>query len=304
MSAIEPWILFALDATSIQTARNILQKNLTARLSVRGSAYARFLYGLPLSFVLLAGAAGATDVGMPRPETLFYFYVVIGAFTQVVASALFIHLMTHANFAISLTFGKIETVLAAAFSFVVMGDLLSPLGAAGILVSVLGCMVLAAGREHLSLRTMIFALGSRAAAQGIGIGAIYAVTSTVYRAATLSLDGGTPVLNAFYALVWVTSLQAVGFGLYLAMRERAVLLEVFRSWRPSMWIGLTGVTASSCWYAAFAYKETAYVLAVGNFDLVLGYLASRFLYREHTNAVEIAGIVLTMAGIICVAFAR
>lgn len=301
---MEPWVLFTLAAASIQIGRTVLQKNMTARLSVRGSAYARFLYGLPIAVILLAVVHDAAGVPLPTPNAAFIAYVLVGSVFQSISSALFIYVLTHTNLAIGWTLAKTETVFAAAFSFVVLGDRLSPPAAVGMVVTLLGCMVIGAGRQHLSLRNMIVALASRAAAQGMAIGALYAFTSTSNRAATLALDGGTPQLNAVAALACSTVVQMVLFGAYLAIRERGVLREVIRSWRPGFLIGLTAVCASACWFVAFALKETAYVLAVGTADVVLVYLVSRYLYREHTNRVEIAGILITVAGILCVAFAR
>lgn len=305
MSAFaEPWVLFAVGAATIQTVRTILQKEMTARLSVMGSTYARFLYGLPLAFLYLALAAQLTGHSLPTPGAAFFGWVAIGAIAQVIGNVLFITLISHTHFTISATYVKTETVLAAGISFVVLGDVLSPIGVFGVFITVVGCMVLAAGRERVTLAALIRGLGSRAAVQGLTAGAAYAVGSTAYRAATLSLGSDALEFQAVYTLCVVSLTQSVGLGLFLGWRDRSAFVEVFRSWRSAVWIGVTGVTASACWYAAFALQATAYVLAVGQVEVLFAYLASRFRFKEQTRPVEAIGILVTVGGILCVAFAR
>ena len=48
------WIPVTLVASVAQTARNALQKNLTATLGTVGATHVRFLYGLPFAVVFLA----------------------------------------------------------------------------------------------------------------------------------------------------------------------------------------------------------------------------------------------------------
>ena len=185
-----------------------------------------------------------------------------------------------------------------------LGDVLSPLGIFGIFVTVVGCMVLAAGKQHVGAATLVRGLGSRAAIQGLSAGAAYAVGSTCYRAATLSLGTEALEFNAIYCLCWVAMIQSVGLGVVLGLRDPAAVREVFRSWRSSSWIGVTGVTASACWYAAFALQATAYVLAVGQVEVLFAYLVSRYRFREHATTIEAMGILVTIGGILCVALAK
>jgi drug/metabolite transporter (DMT)-like permease len=297
------WIVLAVAAAAIQTVRSVIQKEMAARLSVLGSTYARFLYGLPLAIVFLAAGTQLTGRTLPDPTAVFFGYVVLGALGQVVGNVLFIRLISHANFTISATYVKTETVLAAGISFVVLGDVLSPAGVFGVVITVIGCMVLAAGRDRVGIAALARGLGGRAAIQGLSAGASYAVASTCYRAATLSLGADAPEFNAIYCLAWVSVIQTVGLGLFLGARNPSALREVVRSWRASAWIGITGVTASACWYAAFALQATAYVLAVGQVEVVFAYLVSRFRVRERASVAEGVGILVTVAGILCVAIA-
>jgi drug/metabolite transporter (DMT)-like permease len=300
---LEPWILLTLAASVIQNVRSVLQKNLAAQFSVMGVTYARFLFGFPLAFVFLAVAMQATGSPLPTPSALFFVYAVVGGVCQILGNVVFINLIGFANFTISTTYAKTETVLAALFSFIILSDVLSMLGLGGVLLTFVGVMIIAAGREKLTLRSLAFAIIDKAALYGLAVGATYAVASTCYRAASLSLGGEGFALQAIYTLCWVSFFQCVLMGFWIAAKSPVVLRTIFRHWRKAMWLGLTGMTASACWYGAFASQKAAYVLAVGHVELIFAYLSSRFLYNERTTAVEFGGILLTVVGIMSVVFA-
>ncbi len=57
------WIPFTLLAAAGQTARNAMQRELTAKLGTVGATHVRFLFGFPFALVFLAGVLIAT--GLP-----------------------------------------------------------------------------------------------------------------------------------------------------------------------------------------------------------------------------------------------
>ncbi len=71
-------------------------------------------------------------------------FAVIGAIGQIFGNALFVHLIRASNFTVITTYIKTETVHGAIFTYIVLGDKLSLLGLAGVIVTLLGVIVLAA----------------------------------------------------------------------------------------------------------------------------------------------------------------
>ena len=59
------WIPFTLLAAAGQTARNAMQRELTAKLGTVGATHVRFLFGFPFALVFLAGVFIATGLPMP-----------------------------------------------------------------------------------------------------------------------------------------------------------------------------------------------------------------------------------------------
>jgi drug/metabolite transporter (DMT)-like permease len=298
---MELWVLFTLIGVLIQSTRTVLQKRLIGRLSVAGSTYARFLYGAPVAWLMVAGIAIAAGEALPQPGWMFFVYALAGGLTQILGNAVFIHLIGSSNFAVITTYIKTETVIGALFSFMVLGDRLSPMGLTGVLVTVLGVAVLSTAKTEGGLRRV---LGARDMLYGVGVGALYAVASTSYRGAILSLEAPNLALAALFTLACVSLMQSVGMGLYLRILQPEVLRETFKAWRSAGWVGITGAGASAAWYMAFSLQVTAYVLAVGQVEVLIAYLSSHFLFKERTKGGEIAGILVTLAGIITVVLSR
>ena len=49
------WAVFTLIAAAAQTARNAMQRELTATLGTVGATHVRFLFGFPFALLFLAG---------------------------------------------------------------------------------------------------------------------------------------------------------------------------------------------------------------------------------------------------------
>jgi hypothetical protein len=66
------WAVFTLIAAAAQTARNAMQRELTATLGTVGATHVRFLFGFPFALVFLAGVMFATGYGLPHPLPVFW----------------------------------------------------------------------------------------------------------------------------------------------------------------------------------------------------------------------------------------
>ena len=51
-----------------QTARNAMQRELTASLGTVGATHVRFLFGFPFALIFLAGVLLVTGAALPRPR--------------------------------------------------------------------------------------------------------------------------------------------------------------------------------------------------------------------------------------------
>src|SRR4029078_9197665 len=82
------WAVFPLIAAAAQTARNAMQRELTATLGTVGATHVRFLFGFPFAALSLIGVLIVTGMPLPHTPLSFWPWVLDGAFAQIAATAL------------------------------------------------------------------------------------------------------------------------------------------------------------------------------------------------------------------------
>src|SRR5512143_4267797 len=128
------WAVFTLIAAAAQTARNAMQRELTATLGTVGATHVRFLFGFPFALLFLAGVVTATGAALPKPSVMFWPWVLVGAFTQIAATATMLSVMGQRSFVVAYAYIKTEPVQVALFGLIFLGDNIAPLTAVAILL--------------------------------------------------------------------------------------------------------------------------------------------------------------------------
>ena len=294
------WIPLTIAAAGVQAARTSLQKHLTVRLTVYGATFARFFFGLPMVLAGLAVLISLTGQSVPDPNAVFIGYAWAGGIVQFLGNALLLHLLGLSTFTVGTAYTKTEVIQTVGVSYVVLDEQVEPGGFLGILIAFLGVILMATGRAGLSFRSLAEALKHKPALYGLCVGAFYAIAAVFYRAAALSLDQGDFLLRAITTLAWVTVAQAAVMAVWLRWRSPGMISQVVRAWPIGVWVGFTGIVASALWYSAFTLQNAAYVMALGQVELVFTYVASRFLFHERMTVYEAIGVCATALGILVV----
>jgi drug/metabolite transporter (DMT)-like permease len=284
------WALFTIIAAAGQTARNAMQRELTARLGTVGATHVRFLFGFPFALVFLAAVLVATGAALPRPGLAFVPWILDGAFAQIAATALMLAAMNDRSFVVTIAYIKTEPVQVALFGLVLLGDAVTLPMAIAILIATGGVIV-------MSLRPGALAGGPKATLLGLGAGALFGLSAIGYRGAILSLGLPSYVMAATFTLAVGLALQAVLLSLYLWLRDPQVLTAIFRAWRPSLFAGFMGALASQFWFLAFALATAASVRTLALVEVLFAQAISSFLFRQPVSAREAIGIVLVVAGV-------
>jgi drug/metabolite transporter (DMT)-like permease len=290
---VEIWVALAVSGAFLQNLRSALQKSLTGRLAVLGATYARFLFAAPWAVLAAVLLARADPAGAPGLTGGFVLWALMGAGSQIAGQVLLLRLFTLRNFAVGNAFARTETIQAALIGAVLIGDRLALLPALGILASVAGVVVLSApgglrgGFDH------------RAAALGIASGAAFALSGVAYRAASLGLEGEAGFLTrAAVTLAFVVLAQTLAMGIWMRLRAPGAVTAVLRSWRVAALVGVAGMLASLCWFAAFTLASAAEVKAVGQVELIFSMLTARLAFGERPSRRELGGILLVAGGIV------
>ena len=285
------WVLLSLLAASFQTARFALQKRAAATgLSAEGATLSRFLFASPLA---LAGAAAFLGAGarVGAPDAAFWAWCAFGGLCQVLATVCVVRLFGLRHFAVGMALKKTEVLLTALAGLVLLGDALSP-AAGAFLILGFPALLLLGGKGGDWRR-----LDGRAIGLGLAAGALFALSASSYRAATLALPEGAAGLRALLTLAVVTTMQSVGLSLWLRLRQPGEVGRVLRRWRETAAVGLTSLAGSGCWFWAFALAPAALVNAVGQVELILSLAVGALFFGERPGARALAGMVLLAVSI-------
>ncbi|WP_370282546.1 EamA family transporter [Pseudooceanicola sp.] len=294
---MEPWVLLTFGAVVFQTARFMLQKQLSAAaLSASGATFARFLYSAPLVLAAVPLLLAAKGLDWPAMPPLFWLYAWIGGATQIFATVFVLLIFRSRNFAVGITLKKTEVLLTALVSLVVLGEGVSIPALVAIVVGMTGVLILSNMPEGQGAWWR--RLDSRAALLGIGSGVFFAVSGVCYRGATLQIAVDDPLTRAVVTLAAVGISQLIGMGLWMHLRERGQIGKVVAAWRTAGLIGLASLGGSVCWFTAFTLQNATYVYAVGQSEVILSLLASYVIFRERLSWREGTGIALVSVSVL------
>jgi drug/metabolite transporter (DMT)-like permease len=283
------WPVFTIIAAAAQTVRNATQRDLTQKLGTVGATHIRFLFGFPFAIVFLAVAMAVLAEPVPATSLLFWVWAIGAALAQIAATALMLAAMTERSFVVVYAYIKTEPVQAALFGLVFLGDHLTPVLAAAILIATVGVVVMALKPGA--------AFGLRPTLLGIAAGGMFALSAVGFRGAILTLGLPSYVMAATFTLAVSLVVQATLLSIYLGLRSPDVLRSIIAAWRPSLVAGFMGALASQFWFLAFALATAASVRTLALVEVLFAQGVSHFVFKQPVLLREAVGIVLVVVGV-------
>ncbi len=301
---MELWIPIAIAAAACQAWRTALQQKLKALLSTDGANFVRYLYGAPVSVLMIVLLVTVGGRVLPDWNWAFVGWAALGGVAQIVATSLLIWTFELRNFAVGTAYSKTETVQLALFGTLLLGDHLGLLAWGGIVVCLVGVLVLSTKGDARSLRSIVAGWTQKAAIIGIVAGGIFGVAALSIRQGVLALPSGDFMVRAIFTLALMNTLQTVTMGAWLMLRDPGQIVKVVTTWRSSAFVGLLSVSGSAFWAMGFALQNPALVRALGQVELVFTFIASHFMLHEKPSVGEIIGSVLVVGGVVLVLLGR
>jgi len=284
------WAVFTVAAAFAQTIRNAMQRELTAALGTAGATQVRFLFGFPFALIFVAILVAKTGAPLPRPGWMFWAWVLAGAFTQILATALMLAAMGERSFVVTIAFIKTEPIQVALFGFIFLGDKVTAPMIAAILVATAGVIV-------MSTKPGGMVGGIRPTFLGLASGGAFALAAIGFRGAILSLGLPDYVMAATFTLVIGLAIQSVALSLYLSLWRPTVMFALLRAWKPSLFAGFMGALASQFWFLAFALATAASVRTLALVEVLFAQLVARYGFGQRTTAREAIGMVFVVCGV-------
>jgi drug/metabolite transporter (DMT)-like permease len=291
------WIVFTVTAAFFQTLRNAMQRELTTSLGTVGATHVRFLFGFPFALLSLAGVAIVTGAALPRPGAAYWPWIIAGALTQILATALMLVAMAERSFVVAYAYIKTEPVQVALFGLVFLADTVTLPMAAAILIATAGVVT-------MSVKPGGFTGGLKPTIIGLASGAMFALSAIGYRGAILSLGLPNFVMAATFTLAVGLVMQAAILSLYLWLRQPSAMIAILRAWKPSLFAGLMGAVASQFWFLAFAIATAASVRTLALIEVLFAQIVARVMFGQRTTVRETIGMALVVAGVGLLVFAE
>jgi drug/metabolite transporter (DMT)-like permease len=290
------WVLLALGAGLLQSARNGFARSLVGSISPVLNSWARFSFNLPLSTTLVSILVLAR--GAPLTSPRFYALSFATGLAQLLGSVALIAAFRHQNFAQSIVLHKLEVLFTAVIGAVLFSEAPTGLAWVGILVSVAGVVAMTPG----TVRSR-FGAGS---ALAVAAGLLLAVVGFFLKAAIVELILLNPWVGtgrfvvAAHTLFHVTWMEVLLLTAWLLYARRGELALVPRHWPRMVLQGSFGFSASLGWFWAYSLTFVAYVKAVGQVESVAAVLYSLLIWKESEVSRQVPGMALTLVGIVLV----
>jgi len=288
------WVVFTLLGAAGQTARNSLQRELTPRLGALGATLVRFLFGAPFALAFLGALLLWGHATLPQTSWAFAGWTLLGALTQIAATALMLLTMERRSFVVTVAYLKTEPILVALLGVTLLGDHLTPAMAAAILIAVAGVALISVKPGTLQ------GGGTVPVLLGLSAAALFAASAIGYRGAILALHRADTLLPATFSLAAGLGLQTVLLLFWLLAFQRRTLSALVRLWRPSLLAGFAGAAASEFWFLAFALATAASVRTLALVEVVFAQAVSKFVFKQKTTMAEAFGIALLLAGAVLI----
>jgi drug/metabolite transporter (DMT)-like permease len=291
--ALHAWAVFTVLAAAAQTARNAMQRGLTAQVGVAGASWARFIFALP--FALISASVVMTlEPGTPTLASGYTAWLLLGSLAQMFATGTMLLAMRDRSFVTVIAYTKTEPIQVAVFALVLLGEHLTAVKTAAVLLGTISVMLFSWPRQGGVARDL------RSAGWGLLAGAGFALAAVGYRGAITHMQGVGFVSAATLTLALTLCIQTLLSIVWLVVADRAALRTLFTAWRQSVPAGLAGAVASQFWFLAFALQAAPAVRTLGLVEVLFAQLVSWRVMREKMAAREWLALALLLTALVAI----
>lgn len=247
---------------------------------------------LAAPFLLLA----LIFVPIPRPAPEFYRAFLLALPLEAVASLLYIRALKLSPLSLTLPFLALTPIFLLIVPFLLLGERLTPSGAAGVVMIAVGTYVLNLGKVRDGfLEPFRIVLREKGALCMIGVALIYSITSTLGKQAVVA---SSPV---FFAALYFPALALLLTPVVL-LRSGGELKGMLHSGvlRAALWPALFYAVMVLTHMIAISMTQVAFMISVKRLSLLMGVLYGYFLFKEAGVGGRFAGTVLMLVGVVMI----
>ena len=279
-----------------QTIRSVIQRQSRRQLGIYGSAFVRFIFGLPFSVIILLVVVGGSKVLAFDPATEFFAWLFLASMVQIIFTIVLGYAFRSSNFATAIALSKTDALQAALFEMLLLSLIPDARLAVAISVGCVAIFLIANARSNTDLAG--FLAHKKSLALGLLAGLCLGSCSVFFRLAMDCLGEYDLLERAILTSCLATLIQALLMGGCLMLWRPAELLACMQSWRQSSLAGAIAAGTTFMWFVAFSMMSVASVRMLGQIEIVLSLLFSIYVFKEKVPLLEIAGGVLIALSVI------
>lgn len=266
------------------------------------SPFSRVFLGVPVAALVLAYSLADHPLNIAQiylsAHQDFWFWIVLAAVCQLVATIQQTILVARRNFALGIMYLKIMLPAQAVLGVMLFADSLSVMQWFAVSMATVGVVVMAIGKSTGAGRKLQW--DWRSLSLGSCAGVILAFTGLFIREASEALNvlSLTAFSRGVASLFALASIQLVLCSLAIAWRDTGEFREIYRRTPVVAFTGLTSVAGSICWFVAFSLAPPALVNTVGQSEFFFAMLLSLYFFKERPTRTECLGMMVMLAAIV------
>ena len=290
------WVLVTVLAALGQSVRSVIQKNARVELGVYGSAFVRFLYGLPISFLLLFFIVGWSKLLTVEIHSAFVFWVLLASCVQILFTVFLGLAFESRNFMTSIALSKTDAVQAAFFEILLLSFV--PDINLVIAITIGFCAIFFIGQSGPSGDISRRYFSGSSVSLGLLAGLCLGSCSVFYRIAMETLSGLSIIEGAMFTASVAVLIQTLIMGVALMIWRPNELIACLYSWRLSSMAGSIAAVTTILWFIAFSIMGVAQVRMLGQIEVIFSLLFSILFFKEKVHVMELLGACLISLSLI------
>ena len=292
------WALFTILAIFFQIIRNLEQKKLHKDLDVFTTSWSRFILPFPFAIFAVITTYNYFDYE-------FFHFILINALFQILGNIFLIKTIQSKNFSVGVAFSKTEIIQALIFGFLLYNFRFNFIEILAIFLAFIG-IILLAKLDFKNFKDFSKSLKNIASLYGILCGFCFGITSYNIQFASnyLITDGLSSIRASTLVLLYTIFFQNIFFIALKSFQKRLIcdLKKLFLSenYRRFLLTSLSSFIGSICWYGAYAIGNVIYVKTVGQLEIIVSILVSKFYLKEKNSFKENLGIIFITSAILLI----
>jgi len=282
-------ILLGILTAILTSVSDALSKKVSSRESVYVVSMSRWLFALPVLFVV-----NYKSIVLPDLSIEAVLWLIVVAPLELVAMILYIKAISRYDLSLVVPFLSLTPLLLLLTGYVFLGERVSIYGVAGVFTIVVGIYIMNVEDIRKGvLEPFRNIFRNRGAIYVIIVALIYTITSTIGKRIVLLVG---PSFMSFWYLASLT----IALFIFVIIRGEKVVKPLTGNLLLNLTIGTFVGLAAFTLFSSYRYVPVSYAIALKRTSILFAVLWGRLFFRESDFQKRILGSLIVLIGIVLI----